>query len=308
MDVSVIIINYNTISLTIQCIQSILQHTTGIKYEIIIVDNNSEDDIQTEISRHFSNTPCEIICKKLNENVGFGRGNNEGFKISKGRNVFCLNPDTILLNNAIKILSDYIDTHAETGACGGNLFSKDMQPNLSFRRYLPGVEWELHFLTFMKFDKLIYGNNTIFNNSSKPLNVGYISGADLMMRRRDVEKVKGFSPEYFMYFEETDLCYKIKQQGYKITSVPEAHIIHLEGGSFKDNGTMNTNAIDRSEFGRLTYYKKNKSALSVFFINKIYSIALSLNKHYFRSRHNKIWRYYEYRQESYKKALAKTRH
>lgn len=303
MDVSVIIINYNTIRLTIQCIQSILDFTTGVTYEIIVIDNNSGDDIEAAVAEHFGGCDIDITCKKLDGNIGFGRANNEGFKIAHGRNVFCLNPDTILKNNAIKILSDFIDAHPEAGVCGGNIYSLDMQPNHSFKRFLPGFEWEWHLLTFQKFEKLFYGNGTEFNNTGKPMEVGYITGADMMMRRSDAEHLGGFSPEFFMYYEETDLCLRMRKSGKKIVSVPEARIVHLEGASFgKRETSINKGAIERSEVGRLTYYRLNKSLPERCIINAVYRLALCVNKLYFKARGNDIWKYYEYKQTAYKEA------
>lgn len=309
MDVSVIIVNYKTICLTIQCIQSILAHTADVRYEIIIIDNNSGDDIKKAVAEHFSDAACEIVCRSLKENVGFGRGNNEGFKIARGRNLFCLNPDTILKNNAIKILCDYIDTHPEAGVCGGNLYDTGMNPNHSFKRYLPGLEWELHLLTFQKFEKLFYHGNLEFNTTGQPLEVGYITGADMMIRRSDIEKVGGFSPKFFMYFEETDLCCRIRKSGLKVFSVPAARIVHLEGASFGQQQTnINKGAIERSEAGRLIYYSLNKGRAMRILLNLIYRMALETNKLYFKAKGNDIWKYYEYKQIAFRAACAKLHH
>ena len=105
MDVSIIIINYNTISFLIDAVDSIFAKTEGIEYEIIVVDNNSNDNSKTIIMEKYGK---KVIYLSLPENIGFGRANNEGAKIAKGRNLFFLNPDTLLLNNATKILSDYL--------------------------------------------------------------------------------------------------------------------------------------------------------------------------------------------------------
>ena len=123
MDVSVIIVNYKTVPLILDCLESLRAKTKGITYEVIVVDNNSGDDFQERILERFP----EVQCLPLPENVGFGRANNEGLKIAKGRNIFFLNPDTLLLNNAIKILSDYLDGHPQVGACGGNLYDAEMK-------------------------------------------------------------------------------------------------------------------------------------------------------------------------------------
>ena len=100
IDVSIIIVNYKTVSLILKCLDSIQRLTRKISYEIIVVDNNSNDDFATYIQQQYP----EVKCVSLPENMGFGRANNEGVKLAKGRNILFLNPDTILLNDAISIL------------------------------------------------------------------------------------------------------------------------------------------------------------------------------------------------------------
>lgn len=271
MDVSIIIVNYKTVPMIINCVYSIQEHVRDIEYEVIVVDNHSEDGFQERLRTEFGE---KVVCLPLPENIGFGRANNEGFKIAKGRNLFCLNPDTLLLNNAVKILSDYLDEHPEAGACGGNLFDEEMQPALSFRRMLPSITWEINELFNLIPEKIVYGKNYRFNFLDHSLNVGYITGADLMLRRDVLEKVGGFSPDFFMYYEETDLCCRIQKRGVKVVSVPEAKILHLEGKSFNDE-RININRISFSERGRLIYLKRNFSQWHVYFSNLVYSLFLA---------------------------------
>ena len=139
MDVSVIIVNYKTSQLLVQAIDSILDKTEDIVYEIIVVDNHSQDDSERVVHERYGN---RVTYLPLAENVGFGRANNEGLRIARGRNILFLNPDTILVNNAVRILSDYLDSHPDTGAVGGNLYTADSAaqrfvqscPSLDFRR------------------------------------------------------------------------------------------------------------------------------------------------------------------------------
>lgn len=267
MDVSIIIVNYKTVSLISNCIYSIIKYVKDIEYEIIVVDNNSMDNYEYILQKEFGN---KIRCVSLSQNIGFGRANNEGFKIAKGRNIFCLNPDTVLINNAVKILSDYLDNNPCVGACGGNLFDENMKPALSFRRILPSIKWEINqFLNNIP-EKILF-KNRYFNFSGKPMSVGYITGADIMIKNEVIKEMKGFCPDFFMYYEDTDLCYRIKENGYKIISVSEAQIQHLEGKSFNSE-QINTNRITLSEEGRLLYYKRNSRYLSV--VDCIYKMFL----------------------------------
>ena len=254
-DISVVFVNYKTVPLILNCLESVYAKTREISYEIIVVDNNSGDDFQQTIQAKYP----EVKCLPLSENIGFGRANNEGLKIASGRNILFLNPDTLLLNNAVKILSDYLDAHPEVGVCGGNLYDEEMKPTHSYRMCLPGIYWELNDLFHGLLDKARWGKNAQFNHTGKPRNVGYITGADMIVRREILDKVGSFSPEFFMYYEETELTYRIKKAGYKVVSIPEAEIQHLEGKSFEKSKSRIR--IELLERGRKQYYALCHSVL-----------------------------------------------
>lgn len=274
MDVSIIIVNYKTAQMVCNCIHSIISHTSGISYEVIVVDNCSGDDINTIISTEFSD---EITLLPLSENIGFGRANNKGIEIAKGRNILFLNPDTLLINNAIKILSDTLDSNEQVGACGGNLYDEQMLPALSFRRLFPGIRMELFEMTAHKLENIIYHGNWMFNHTSDNLKVGYITGADLMVKRKVIDFVGSFSPAFFMYNEDTDLCLRIHQHGYDVLSVPSAKIQHLEGKSTQESGnTYSERGLFLSEQGRHTYYIKNIPYFRRMIANGIYHCSLRI--------------------------------
>ena len=308
MDVSIIIVNYNTINLVIDCIKSIKEFTTGISYEIIIVDNHSNDNIETSIQEAFGPDPS-IQCYTLQENIGFGKANNFGFAHSKGRHLFCLNPDTLLLNNAIKILSDYLDNNKYVGICGGNLYDMEKKPCHSYMRMMPSVCWELSVLTFHKIEKAYFHGNEKFNHTNVPIEVAYITGADLMIRRDIAIHVGGYTKDYFMFFEETDLCLKVKKCGLKIVNVPQAKIQHLEGQSYAKNGKININkkSIKFWEEGRLLFYKLNVKPSQARLANFIYKMALYLNMFTFRLLNRPIWENYKYRIETVRE-ISKEHH
>lgn len=270
MDVTIVIVNYHSSLLIADCIKSIEKFSKGFSYEIIVVDNNSESDLSEILNKNKER--CTIV--NLPQNVGFGRANNAGFKEARGRYLLCLNPDTLLLNNAIGILVKFMDSHPEAAACGANLFNSDMQPTLSFRRTLPGFGWELNELLNIKPEKKKYGSNRIFNNTGQPLEVGYITGADLMLRREVIEMLGGFDPRFFLYYEETDLCARIRKAGGKIFSVPEAKIQHLEGGSFDTENGISLSRVERTECGRRVYYRIHFNWLYRQLLNAVYFTTL----------------------------------
>ena len=274
MDVSIIIVNYKTVPLILNCIESIYKQTTGgLLFEIIIVDNNSEDDFEKKIKDRFP----EVICVPLSSNIGFGRANNEGIKIAKGRNTLFLNPDTILINNAIKILSDYLDMNNSVGACGGNLYDEGMHPTHSYRMLLPSLLWEMNNLFYGYIEKLYWKNNYQFNHSSQPIEVGYICGADLMIPTRILNNISGFSSDFFMYFKETELEFRIKKAGFKIISVPQAKIMHLEGKSF-DPKYFNERKVQYFENSSKIYYRlTQKSRFIRILINSIHFLSIVIH-------------------------------
>jgi len=287
MDVSIIIINYNTKDLIKQCIDSVLEKTQDIEFEIIVVDNASSDGSQQFIKNVYPN----IIFIESPDNLGFGRANNLGFEYAKGRNLFLLNSDTILLNNAVKILSDYLDSNIEAGVCGGNLYDEKGSPVFSFSRSLSPVLSELNFFFKGILFKIMYRENIEFNHTSKPLKVGYITGADMMLRSSVFGSAGQFDRDFFMYSEDIELTYRIKKSGFSVYSVPDAHIIHLIGRSSQDDYNKlkiminSTNLYLKKTQGRF----KRKIVRMLIFLN-IYSNILSYKFYKKNNRKLKYWK------------------
>lgn len=267
MDVSIIIVNYNTKDLTLQCINSVYVKTQGISFEVILVDNASTDG-----SKEYFQEDNRITYIYSDENLGFGRANNLGLSVASGRNILFLNPDTILVNNAVRLLSTFLDNNSNVGACGGNLYDADMKPALSFKRIYPGIAGEINNLFFHFPEKLFFGKSWYHNFSSNTIPVAYISGADLMIKKFILEKVGSFSPDFFMYYEETDLCFRIHKTGYRLVSLPCVKIQHLEGKSFQS--PINIRRLQFSEAGRKVFYERNYSTTYQYLANYIYIFTL----------------------------------
>lgn len=256
IDVSIIIVNYNTLKMTKECIDSIYEKTRSIEFEVIVVDNASNDG-----SKFFFENDVRIKYYYIDENLGFGRANNEGVKHATGTYLFFLNSDTLLRNNAIQILFEYLESKYKVGVVGGNLFNAEGLPCISFERRYPGIVSDFNLFSKGILNKLSYGVNQRFNHLNHPINVAYISGADLMISKSLFTKAGGFLPDYFMYFEETDLCYRIHKYGYKIQSVPNAEIIHFEGGSQKKDINAFTRKMEMFMKSRNIFMRKNHGAL-----------------------------------------------
>ena len=226
MDVSIIIVNYKTADLLLAAIDSVFSCTTEITFEIIVVDNDSQDGSKSILYEKYAD---KVVYIGLSQNVGFGRANNEGVKVAKGRNILFLNPDTVLLNNAIKILSDALDTNSKVGACGGNLYNAAMNPTTSYSLFFPSI-----FDFFRLPVKLYYGKERLHNYTDLKRRVAFIIGADLMVKASVLKETGAFDPGFFMYCEETELCYRIRSKRYDILSIPTARIQHLESQSISN--------------------------------------------------------------------------
>ena len=256
MDVSVILVSYNTKDLTRDCLNSIYEKTKDIEFEIFVVDNNSHDGSAEMVEKMFP----QVKLIKNPENNGFGAANNIAVRQSNAKYVFCLNTDTILVNNAIKILFDYMEANLNVGACGGQMFDKDMIPNNSGGHF-PTVQ--RIFFQFLGLNRIFknYWNNklapTTINNYTEPTEVDYIIGADLMIRRSILNKVGLYDENIFLYGEESDLCFRIKKNGNNVVFVPDSKIIHFQGKS-----TQNINTLKISYESLIYWYKKNNSLFS----------------------------------------------
>ncbi len=263
MDVSVIIVNYHSAGMVIDCINSIFSKTTGITYEVIVVDNASGDGSVQKLAGTFGD---RIKVIESNQNLGFGKANNLGCQYARGNYVFLLNPDTILVNNAIKILHDELEEHPDYGVAGGNLYMPDMTPAPSYCLFFDDLESEKKAASWQALlkskvrEKLGINKKApfaeSFNRTGKPLQVAYIFGADMMMKKSLFDSVKGFDPDFFMYAEEEELTWRITQKGYQVVSIPDAKIIHLDGATTKKQNAFSERQFKMRMHGALTYYLK----------------------------------------------------
>ena len=262
MDVSIIIVNYHSADMVIDCVNSIFQKTQGLSYEIIVVDNASGDGSVETLRSTFGET-VTVIGSPVN--LGFGKANNLGAEKACGKYLFLLNPDTVLVNNAIWILWEYLEYNPGVGVAGGNLFSPDMKPTPSFCREYDDLQLEKKRASWGKLlgDRIcaklhIRKNQPMreFNHTEVPEPVAYIFGADMMMPRSLFEQVKGFDPDFFMYGEEEELTWRFSELGYQVMNVPQAKIIHLEGATLNAQHTFNPRQFKMRMTGALTYFSK----------------------------------------------------
>lgn len=271
-EVSIIIVNYKCKELISNCVNTICKYLQDLDYEILIIDNNTED--LSELKRISKNV--RII--QLHENVGFGNANNIASEDALGKYLFFLNPDTLLLNNAVSILYNAMEADNKIGICGGNLYDAEERPVHSYN----DISWSLTYILKL----LLFPPNYIrsikrqHNFSDNLKKVGYITGADLMISKDIFKKVGGFSKKIFMYYEDVDLCYRVHQLGLNIVSVPSARIIHLEGQApvGNNNDERSRRKKDMNRKGQRIFLATNYSFKYALFLIIIFQIVLKIRE------------------------------
>jgi len=229
MDVSIIIVNYNTKEITNNCIESIFKYTSGLSYEVILVDNASIDG-----SADYFENDKRILLVKSDTNLGFGNANNLGYKYAKGKYLFFLNSDTLLLNNAIKEFYTQMELRGENVAClGCILLNSHNRRGHSYGNF-PTIANELvrrPLSRFAYYLKAGFDDKPIRIIDDVCFEVEYICGADLFVRRTVTDVYGLFDPNIFMYYEDAEMQYRYRKNGYRNLIVNTPKIIHLEGGS-----------------------------------------------------------------------------
>lgn len=268
VNVSIILVNYNTVDLTAACIDSIFSYTQNIQFEVIVVDNASSDG-----SKKFFEKDERIQYIYEDKNHGFGKANNIGASRAKGKYLLFLNSDTLLYENAIFDLFRFLENNRGTVICGGNLVSKDKLPTSSFERIYPSISYVLNELFLKIPGKIIFGKNTSYNYTRKPIEVAYVSGADLMILTETFIAIHGFDERFFMYYEETDLCKRASKLG-KIYSIPSAHIIHFGGQSSKDSPKLPSNKkLSIQHDSACLYFSKHYSTFYIWIYRLLRTIT-----------------------------------
>ena len=294
MDVSIIIVNYNTRQLIKDCINSIYAQTKDISFEVIVSDNGSTDGSIEMLKQDFP----QIILIENNANLGFGAANNKGLAIANGKYIFYLNSDTILLNNAVKYFFDYWEHNGEKenlGALGCNLVNKDGEYSHSYGTFL-NLDEELYntfhqlygiyklSLKLLLFKQITYSPP---KHSEKYIgNVDVVIGADLFLKNDENAR---YDERYFMYHEEQDLQFQLAKQGKIRRIIDEPRIVHLEGKSsekFRDEiKSLSSFSNIHCTISMFKFFKKNMYPyFSVkILLLKIFNILLWLNPLLFKT-------------------------
>ncbi len=264
IDVSVIIVNYNTQYMTLNCIDSVYIHTKGVKFEVIVADNASR-----ECEKNLLSNDNRIQFLALDKNYGFGAANNKAARIAKGKYLFFLNSDTLLLSDSISLL--FKQAEALNGLCslGGICHEKDgeIHGSISFYTMTIALLDAIRNYCFMG-DRHIFHQKYCFDN--KLCRVHAISGADLFLAKDIFDNMlHGFDETFFFYFEDLDIGKRLAEYHIPAYLVEYADIIHFRGSSTR-------NFFKHYSFLRnlFIYARKNYSSTICFLFRILYGILM----------------------------------
>jgi len=248
MDITIVIVNWNTRDLLRDCLNSIYKTVRDITFEVIVVDNASRDDSVAMLGKEFPNV--RVI--ENSENRGFAAANNQSFAVMKGHYALLLNTDTVLTENAVHELFAFMENHDDTATAmaGGQLLNRDGSRQNSIANFptiltLLANTSLLEYLFPRRFPSKRYEHK-------EPLEVESVIGACMLVRKKAMDEVGIFDERYFFFFEETDWACQMRTAGWKIYHVPSALIYHLQGQS------IGGDVRSRIEFYRSRYRFFNK--------------------------------------------------
>jgi len=251
IDLSIIVVNWNTKEDLLHCLESIFERGTGIQREVIVVDNASTDGSRTSVEERFP----EVNFIQNQMNLGFAKANNQALKLSKGKYVLLLNPDTKIKKGSIGEMVLFMNAHPEVGVVGGQLLNSDGSKQNSIANF-PSLATELFNKSLLRwlFPKRFPGKE---RNYPEPVEVNSVIGACMMVRREALDQVGSLDEDYFLFLEETDWCYRMKRTGWKIYHVPDAEVYHFQGKSAERDKKRSRVEYFRS---RYHFFKKNRGS------------------------------------------------
>ncbi len=271
VDVSIVIVSWNSRDVLRNCLRSILDQTSEISFEIFVVDNASQDGSALMVRSEFPNV--KLLAN--NENRGFAAANNQAIRVASGRYVLLLNPDTIILNAAISRCVHYADAHADIGAVGCQVLENDnhiQRTGFSFPN-----PWNLFLVEsglFRAFPRSrLFGRPLLGwwdRDTEKDLDV--ISGMFLLVRGDAIQQVGLLDESYFIYEEEADWCYRLSRAGWRRVFTPCARIMHLEGGS-KSTLQVSVKMYVQKQKSRIIYFRKNLGIVAALAGKVIYILS-----------------------------------
>jgi len=282
-DVSIIIINYNSSEYTLKCVEKVLEKTSNeLQFEILVVDNASEsEDFETLKSSLLLLNSDKVTIHRSRINTGFGGGNMHGIQHAKGKYYLFLNNDTLLLDDAISKCYDFMKSTSDAAVCGVQIFNEKEEKQVSFD----------HFTSFWRevfgkqFVEKLFSKPNRRKEYSEPISVDYVNGSFMFFNADDFNTVGGFDTNIFLYFEESDICYRLKKKRRNTYFIPSSSYLHYQGKSIgKANMPIDTKIelktsmfyVIRKNYGYFHY-----QILCLFFIIR-YGLTSLIKPKYFR--------------------------
>ncbi len=235
MDLSIIIVAFRGYEKLKVTLEAVFASTTTYSYEVIVVDNGSGDGTPEMLLQDFPQSNYPNLKLVRNQNTGFSKGNNLGFRESTGQNILILNPDTKVFPDAIQLSMDYLLAHPDIGALGCKLIAADGTLDPVAHRSFPTPA--IAFYRLIGLQKLFPKNkrfaayNMLYLPEDQMVDVEGLSGAFMLLPRKAFIAAGGFDEDYYMYGEDLDLSYMVKQAGYRVVYYPVAVTYHYKGSS-----------------------------------------------------------------------------
>src|SRR5947209_3992773 len=285
-DISIIIVNYNTISLLRDYLVSLAQ-TEGRFSEIIVVDNASMDGSAEMVASEFP----QVVLVRNQQNAGFSRANNQGIQVARRKYILLLNSDTVVRAGALNVMAEFLERESAAGAVTCKLLNADgsIQASISNRPGPVLLIWRLLGVSRLVsgdrarklfartaaifLGKTVRGYLAPYSAGDAPLEVGNISGACLMLRREVLEQVGLLDEGFFMYFEDMDYCLRTSKAGWKLFYLPQGEIVHLGGMS---SGGRMRGYSPHSYRALFHFYRKHFSSAMVFTVRMIVFVSSSV--------------------------------
>ena len=251
MDLSIVIVSYNTRDMLRACLAALPHATGGITAEVWVVDNHSPDDSAGMVAAEFPNV--KLIANA--DNPGFARANNQALRQSKGRHVVILNPDTEAESQSLTRMVWYLDANPDVGAIGPKLLNTDGSLQHNGRPFpTPWREFVGH-SGMGRWNPRVYDRKYEYGREDfdQTWETDQVSGACMMVPRVVMDKVGMLDEDFFMFYEEIEWCWRIRKAGYKVVYLPEARVVHHWMGSVRQQNRAMTARLFKSA---LTYYGK----------------------------------------------------
>jgi GT2 family glycosyltransferase len=255
-DLSIIIVSFNVKRLLEECLRSIYEYTKGISFEVIVIDNASQDGTALMIEEYFPH----VKLLRSTDNLGFSKANNIGIGNSNGRHILFLNPDTYISDDCFTGLVQYLDGNPNCGAIGPKILLSDEKTiQYSCARKLNTPMSAIFRVTHLS---RIWGDEYMSGwDHMDSREVECLSGSCMMVRRSVLDKINAFDENQFMYQDDTDLCFRIRKSDYKIFYCSTSKIVHLGGQSTKQ---INLKMRIEEEKAILYYFQKHYGSFWAF--------------------------------------------